>query len=321
MSSEHATEFDDGRYVYCLVRLDGTETATGSTNARRDATAAELQTTGIEDEPVSLLTLEGGPLAAVVHSCESVYDSADPLEVKRWLVRHQAVIDQAGERFGTPIPCQFDTIIRGGDDTVRRWMATHRDSLETALENLDGHWEYRVDVRQTEPVPTERLCSRDDDLETLRKRIEDASDGQAFLLEKQFDQRVRQRRTAHREQVTRTLRERLQSCTREVHELERQPSVSLDSGSVDGSDATTAPEDETNASETQLCRLTVLAHEDDEREIGSILATVDTKPTLEVRFTGPWPPYSFAPVFGEDGEPSSRRSHEERRPRTEESHP
>jgi hypothetical protein len=280
VDADDLPEFDDGRYLYCLVRADD------------DAT---FEFTGIDDEPVSIVVENG--IGAVVHSCDSIYDSADLAQVRRWLVRHQTVIDEASEQFGTPIPFQFDTILRGDDERVQEWIREEEATLERALSGLADHWEYRVEVVETDPVDDETLIERDDRLSELRGKIDDSEEGTAFLLEKKLDQRLKAVRANRRGSATDDLEERLAAEAREVHSLERSPSASL-SGEV----ASTGGDDE---GET-LCRLTLLAHVDSEGAIGSILDDVASADGLEVRFTGPWPPYTFAPELGGSDEQSNR---------------
>lgn len=281
-TSDDVPDIDEGRYVYCVVRADEGES---------------IDATGVDDEPVSLVASDG--IGAIVHACDGIYDSADFAQVRRWLVRHQAVIDEAGEAFGTPLPFQFDTIIRGDDDRVREWIAEERESLAEALDSLAGHWEYRVEVVRTDPVDDDRLVEADDRLAELREQIDDSGEGTAFLLEKKYEQRAKRLREHRRSERTAELRDRLADHAREVHELERSSNVALAGAS-----------DEDDGDRETICRLTLLAHEDDEGAIGSILDDVANEPGLEVRFTGPWPPYTFAPSFGEesDGE-SSVHSH------------
>ncbi|WP_265111927.1 gas vesicle protein GvpL [Halosolutus halophilus] len=278
---EELPEIDDGRYLYCVVRADD------------DAT---LETTGVDGEPVSVVAEDG--IGAIVHECDSIYDSADLTQVRRWLVRHQTVVDEAGEAFGTPIPFQFDTILRADDDGVREWLRDEYETLETALSELEGHWEYRVEVVETDPISDDALIDRDERLADLDAQIDDSGEGTAFLLEKKFDQRLTELRTARRESLTTDLQARLDEHAREVHALERSPTASL------SDDVTGAGEAGTDG-ET-LCRLTLLAHEDDEEAIGSVLDDVAATDGLTVRFTGPWPPYTFAPELGGDDEEATQ---------------
>ncbi|WP_254765727.1 gas vesicle protein GvpL [Salinilacihabitans rarus] len=278
-AAEEPPEFDEGRYVYCVVRAEAD-----------DADAFE-GVTGLEDEPVSLVAVDG--VGAVVHACEGLYDSADLGEIRRWLVRHQSVVDAAAERFGTPLPFQFDTIVRGDDGTVREWLREERETLADVLGSLAGHWEYRIEVVRTDPVDAAALEADDERLAGLRERIDDAAEGTAFLLEKRYDRRAAELRRDRREALAADLRERLAGPAREVHELDRSPAATLDE--ADGSD---------EAGET-VCRLTVLAREDREDAVGSVLDDVAAEPGIEVRFTGPWPPYTFVPDLGDETDAGS----------------
>ncbi|PCR91065.1 gas vesicle protein GvpL [Natrinema ejinorense] len=275
-----APTIDEGRYLYCIVRADED---------------ADLETTGVDGEPVSVVVEDG--IGAVVHPCDGIYDSADIATIRRWLVRHQTVVDESGQAFGTPIPFQFDTILRGDDDRVREWLREESDTLERALSGLAGHWEYRVEVVEVNPISDEALIERDDRLRELDEQIGDSQEGTAFLLEKQFEQRLTELRAARRESLTADLERRLATEAREVHALERSPSAKL-SNDVAGSGSETDGADD---GET-LSRLTLLAHEDDEGAVGSILDDVAANEGLEVRFTGPWPPYTFAPELGSDSD-------------------
>ncbi|OVE83299.1 gas vesicle protein GvpFL [Natronolimnobius baerhuensis] len=265
-------EIDDGRYLYCLVQVPDEEPS--------------LEATGVDGESVSVVVEDG--IGAVCHACDGIYDSADLAQVRRWLVRHQTVVDDAGEAFGTPIPFQFDTILRGDDERVREWLRQERELLEHVLSELAGHWEYRVEVVETDPISDDALIERDERLRELEAKIGDSESGTAFLLEKKRNQRLAELRAHRRESLTADLETRLDEVAREVHSLERSPTATLDDDAVakDASDGET------------LCRLTLLAHEDDQGEIGAILDDVASADGLEVRFTGPWPPYTFAPELG-----------------------
>ena len=280
-------EFDEGRYLYCVVDVGGNE---DSFDGRENqAEPISLDITGVEDEPVSLVPVD--QVGAVVHECDGVYDSGDLTQIHRWLISHQSVIDDVADRFGTPLPFQFDTIVRGDDQVLERWLREEYDAILETVKTLSGHWEYRIEVVRTDPIEPARLEEGDDELSSLRTEIERASEGTAFLLEKRYDRRVEALRQGRRESFASTLIDRLADHAREVHELERSPSMKLSESVGNRADD----------HEETVCRLTALAHEDREGEIGTVLDDVASEPGLEVRFTGPWPPYTFVPDFG--GEP------------------
>ncbi|WP_435154177.1 gas vesicle protein GvpL [Haladaptatus sp. DFWS20] len=259
-----AEEFEEGRYLYCVVNA-----------AAASETDESISMAGIDEEPVSLVTENG--VGAVVQSCGSPYDTDDLETVRDWLLTHQEVIDTAGEAFGTPLPFRFDTILKGDDERVRTWLADQHDTLENHLADFAGHWEYRVGVAWDDERVREELESDDDELADLRGRIEEASEGTAFLLEKQYGSRIRDLRQDRKADHTNRLREELEPFAREFEVLDSRQNL------LEGS------------SSDEVVQVGFLAHEDHETDIGSVLDDIAAEPGVEVRFTGPWPPYSFAP--------------------------
>lgn len=269
--AEGVPEIDEGRYLYCVVSVDHESPVEG------------FEATGVSDEPVSVVT--NGGIGAVVHPCEEVYDSADLGRVRRWLVRHQSVVDDAGEAFGTPIPFQFDTILRGDDEAVGEWLAAEGDRLQDLLDSLAGHWEYRVEVVERDSPSADRLEETDEELADLRERIDGTGEGTGFLVEKQYEKRVETLRKRRRSELTADLADRLAEHAREVHELDRSPVADLAEGDGESEGET-------------ICRLTLLVAEESEEAVGAALDPVADREGIEVRFTGPWPPYTFVPELG-----------------------
>jgi len=220
---------EHGRYVYCVVDASGRDLA---------ASTPTLDVTGLEDEPVRLMPIESDARnesresseptpAAVVHDCTDVYDTDDMRQIKRWVVNHQRVIDAAGDQFGTPLPFQFHTILRGTDDAVRHWLREQQQLLIDALESIAGRWEYRIDVIEREPPSRETLLARDPELAALQSQAAEASEGRAFLLEKQVEQGCKRLRKSRHTAVRDELQSTLADHADAVHELERRPGVDL----------------------------------------------------------------------------------------------
>ena len=276
MSESTTTEFDDGRYLYCAVKLDG------------ETPAFEAQ--GVENEPVRVLAIDD--IGIVMHDCASLYDTEEVDVVRKWVLQHQQVVDEAGETFGTPLPFQFDTILTGTDERVREWVAAESGPLGDHLETLAGHWEYRIELRRDESRLEDRLASSDDRLGELRTEIDDSGTG--YLRKKQYEKRLVELKRERRAERSAALESRLTDLARTVTELG-------DRTTLDGS----GEEDEEQMS-TQA-RFTILAAADQEDAIGEMLDEVAAEADTEVRFTGPWPPYSFTPdIGGEDAAEQSR---------------
>lgn len=240
-----SADFRNGRYLYCVVAGD----------------SPEFETEGVENEPVYPIEVNG--VAAIVHACESLYDTDDFDLVQEWLLDHQAVVDEAGEVFGTPLPFRFDTILKGDDEDVRQWLRNSRDDIRSYLDEFSGYWEYRVKVTRVDEPEFD-----DDRLDELRADLEAADEGRAFLLEKQHDRRRAELRRALDEEIAADVGERLEPFVREIESSE-------DAGEV--------------------ASFSLLAHEDTEGAIGEQLDEIAGREGVEIRFTGPWPPYSFAP--------------------------
>lgn len=265
------SSFESGRYLYCVVQLPETE-------------PTEFSTTGVDGEQTSVLTV--GEIGVVVHECNALYDTSDVDLVRKWLLEHQNVIDTAGERFGTPIPFRFDTILRGDDERVRTWLESEQDTFTSHLDVMAGCWEYRIDVQRDEAALEEEL-SNDEQLVELEERIAESTAGTSHLLEKQYEQRLESLKQQQRADRTAALTEQLRPMVRDLQDLGQKP-------------AALAPADETDETDetvTREARLAVLAHEEQQRNVDELLDEVAADPGVEIRYTGPWPPYTFTPTI------------------------
>ena len=267
--ADESTAFDEGRYLYCVVRIDGTD-------------PDEFSADGIEDEPVYVVTEDD--LGAVVHTCDSLYDSDNPTTIKRWLLRHQGVTDDAADAFGTPLPVRFDTVLTGDDETVRAWLRGSADELESTLAEFAGQREYRIGVHRDEDVLADRLTAADDRLQELSERKAETEEGTSFLVGKQYDKRLSELVREHRRREADQLADRLDEHATEMRRLGQNRNASMlgvDAGETGDS-----------------TRFAVLAPVEREDDIGAILDDVAAEDGVEVRFSGPWPPYTFAPELG-----------------------
>ena len=265
------------RYCYCVVPLDA-EDAAGDVDA-----APGLDVVGVDDEPVRVVDADG--VGLVVHDCDGLYDTDDPATVREWLLAHQRVVDEATEAFGTPLPFRFDTVFEGDDGTLREWLAAERDAVEDALDRFAGRREYRVELRVDPDALDERLAASDDELDDLASQKADAGEGTAFLLEKQYDERLRDLRREHRRERTAALESRLREHAAEVTDLGDRTQTLDGAVEAEGDDATT------------VARLALLASDEGADAVGDVLEAEADEEGVEVRYTGPWPPYTFAPEF------------------------
>lgn len=259
-----------GRYVYCLV----------------DATTGEpstLSVTGLDGNPVSVIVSED--IGAVSHECDSIYDSSEMEQVKQWIITHQQVVDAAGEHFDTPLPMRFDTIFEGGDTSVKQWLQNHSETICTELDAFTGTWEYRLHLMWDPSVFEEQITAEDDRLQELHRRQQQAGAGKRFLLQKQYDKRLRELKQQRRSALTEALTETVAPV---VTEITDQPAQSTLEGHSPSS----------SESKERITRLAVRADKTNETPLGDRLDGFVEKEGVEIRFTGPWPPYTFAPEIG-----------------------
>jgi hypothetical protein len=263
---EAGTDAADGRYLYCLVGLGGHDPA--------------LETTGIEGAPVRVVGVDlgAGAVGAVVHDADGLYDSTDPAEVRRWLVAHQSVVDAAADRFGTPLPVRFDTVVEGGDDALAGWVRGHGEEILAALDRVAGRREYRLHVAWDRAAFEDRVEGTDDRLVELRAEASEASEGRAFLVGKQAEERLRELAAERRRELLAALRERVEGVVVEMEDADPRD----DDGEAD-------------VEGTPIGGVTVLCDRDRETELGDRLDAYVDAHEVSVTFSGPWPPYSFVP--------------------------
>lgn len=269
---------NNGRYLYCLVNVD--------VDGEGPDEPVELGATGIEGNAVSVVAIEDVSVGAVVHDDRSPYNSEDPAELRDWLLAHQRVVEAAGDRFGTPLPVRFDTVIEGGDDAVAGWLAQNAEPIVEAFDAVTGRWEYRVTLFWDPTKFEESQRTADPELADIDSRLGQCDPGKRFLLRKQYDQRLRELTEQRRETLQDRLVNRLAAESARVTErpLRSEAAASL------------GVEPETDA----VAQVAVLASRDNESALGDVLDRMTDSPGVDVRFTGPWPPYTFAPTIADD---------------------
>lgn len=260
----------DGRYVYCLVDTESVP-------------QPALSVTGLEGAETTVVSVDD--VGAVIHECEAIYDTSDVEQVKRWLVAHQQVVDEASDVFGTPLPMRFDTILDGGEDGVERWIGEKYETIRDELTAFAGLWEYRIHLLWDASTFERRATEQDERLRELARRQDRAEMGTGFLLDKQREQRLRDLKRKRRAELTRDLKETVSPV---VERLRKQ----------DAQSALGATGNDTDTEREQIARLAVLASDEREEALGERLDTVVEQDAVQIRFTGPWPPYTFAPEIG-----------------------
>jgi len=257
MASESDNEH--GRYLYCIVN-SGQETDFGQM--------------GIEDNPV--YTVPFNDISAVVHRCEAKpYKTEDKEKAGEWILTHQYVIDLATKEFGTVIPLTFDTIFKGDDETVKEWLKEEYPQLKALLAKLEGRAEYGVQIFLEKDF-VNKMVEGSEEIQSLKKELENKSSGAAYLFKKRLEERIHLEKEMFVNKYAKELCDQIKTL---IDDVKLEPTNREVPGKW--------------RDKQMILNLACLAHKDKIQNLGNMLGEVNKREGFAVRFTGPWPLYSF----------------------------
>ena len=254
---------DFGRYVYCLAEA-GEKLSLGNI--------------GIDGSEVYTIPAES--LCAVVHDCPAEpYSSDDEEIIRRWVICHQEVVETALSRFGAVLPMRFDTIIQDTDgvraeDNIRRWLIEEGDELHKKLDRLRGKQEYGVQIFWEPKTFASTLSSTNPDIGKLEEEIKSKPKGLAYMYKQRLEKLLKEEVEKEAERCFKDFYHRIKECVSEL-KVER----------------TKKQEDR-----QMLMNLSCLVLKGRTKRLATELGKIDSMDGFSVRFTGPWPPYSFVTV-------------------------
>lgn len=251
----------EGRYVYCIVE---------------SSEKAQLGNIGINGTRV--YTIPYQDISAIVHDCPSEpYESEDNDVVKNWVITHERVIETAWERLGIVLPLGFDTIIRAGEEkdpkkVVRDWIKEDYQNLKKKLDRVRGKAEYGVQISWDTKIISHALIEKDEELNKLSEDIKSKPKGAAYMYRQKLEKLIREKLLREAENHFKEFYGRIKKCTEDIRmekiKKEEEP-------------------------RQMLMNLSCLADKNDAKALGNELDKINNKEGIFVRFTGPWPPYSF----------------------------
>jgi len=250
-----------GRYVYGIV-------AGGE--------AESLGPIGLEGSKVYTIPYED--ICAIVHDCPTEpYQSEDDEQVKGWIKAHQAVLDRAKERFGMVIPLGFDTVLQPQDETaspdqvVRDWLKADYERLRTVMERIRGKDEYGVQILYDPKAVGELVAEQSEEIKKLKEEMATKSPGLAYMYKQKLEKAVKADLDRLAEEWFKDFYQRIKRCADDVV-VEKTKKVK---------------------DKVMLLNLSCLVAEERVEDLGEELERIDGTEGFSVRFTGPWPPYSF----------------------------
>lgn len=245
---------EQGRYLYCV--------------AEAPEKPVKLGKIGIEKSEV--YTLSAGELCAVVHNCTTEpYDSTDETRVKQWVKSHQGVIDKAEEKLGTIIPFSFDVIIKGedADKEVLDWLRAEEEELKRKLTRLKGKQEFGVQVFFDKKLLAEEVMKENRLIQKQKEELKKLSKGKAYFHEQKL-----------KELLKKAMEMKANSYFKRFYSQVKEHTDDIKVEKIKTDD--------------MLMNLSCLVEKKKIKELGSALDTIN-RPPFSVKFTGPWPAYSF----------------------------
>jgi len=252
---------EEGRYVYCVA------------DAREEVSLGE---TGIEGDEVH--TIPYRDICAVVHSCPAQpYQSDDQEVVKAWVMTHQKVVDAAWERWGTVLPLSFDTIIRGeaaksAELNVKDWLKQEYEELKRRIEKVRGKAEYGVQVFWEPKVIAQSLTWASPEIRRLDEEIKTKPKGLAYMYRQKLENLIKREMETKADEYFKDFYGRIRKYTDDVRvekTKKAEPGLSM------------------------IMNLSCLVYRERYSVLGEELGKINRMRGFAVRFTGPWPPYSF----------------------------
>ena len=236
--------------------------------------------TGIAEAPLHMVTAPSG-VAAVVHSHHAApYEGGDD-DVKRWVLQHSDVVEACWTRASSVLPVSFNVIVRPSAETgasaadqLQEWLTTVGDELRHKLEELAGTSELRVEISlDHHEFPQEHETVRE-----LQQEKESRPAGVRRLLEKRLEKLEKRLTDSAADHLYPNYRSRIAARCLQVQEY---TSSQRPKGAV------------------SVLSAACLVTSEGIPELGAELSNIqDEETAAQIRFLGPWPPYSFVDLTG-----------------------
>ena len=251
-----------GRYLYCIV--EGGE-------------SVHFGSIGIEGNEV--YTVPYNDLCAIVHNCPAEpYQSEDQEIVKGWVIAHQKVVDAAWERFGTVIPIGFDTIVHENavanpEENMKNWLRDDYDNLKAKIEKVRDRAEYGVQVLWDIKVMAQKTTEDSLEVKKLEEEVKSKPRGLAYMYRQKLEELLKKELEKQADQY---FKEFYGKISPYADDLRVEKTKKTESENMQ-----------------MLLNLSYLLTEGGSKKLGEELEKIDTLEGFSVRYTGPWPPYSF----------------------------
>lgn len=244
-----------GYYLYCII--DGIDNT-------------PLGPIGIDDSLVITIANEG--ISAVVHRVEGEIKIEDAEKSLHWVEKHQSVVEEAWKRYKTVLPFAFGTVIRGDEGELKKWMEKEHSRLVKNMARVRNKAEYGVQIFWYPSRCLAQLVNASVELKELKKKSEGGNSGTAYMYKKRYEKSLKEEIEHKASELFRNFFERIRVCVSDIT-VEKIKTLEED--------------------KQMLLNVSCLANETQVEALGNVLEVIGKGEDHPVRFTGPWPPYSF----------------------------
>jgi thiamine phosphate synthase YjbQ (UPF0047 family) len=204
--------------------------------------------------------------------------------VAAWVEAHNDVIDTVWREAGSVLPMRFNVIVKAdgecsAEENVRQWLEQEHCQLETKLGEFRGEVELGVQVLWDPAVIARRIVEANEETKSLRAEMAAKPRGVAYFIEHKIADVVKAEMERKAQRDFATCYRRLKDHSEGIHvnKVRKQDGKAM------------------------IANLSLLVERDRVQEVGAVLHEVGEEEGVEVRFTGPWPPYTFAATVGAIG--------------------
>lgn len=250
-----------GRYLYCIVD-------TGD-----DLSLGRIGIDGNEVYSVSYRDV-----SAVVHDCQDEpYNSDDQDKLREWAMAHQATVESAWDRWGVVLPFTFNTVIRieagtDGRQSIRHWVEENYERLRQKIGRVLGKAEYGVQISWEPRTIARSIANVAPEIRDLEEEIRSKPRGLAYMYRQRLEGMLRKEMEVMADRYFKECYGRIRVLAEEVR-VEKVKKA--------------------RAEAQMILNLSCLVRSDKYKDLGEELGRIGQMDGLSVRFTGPWPPYSF----------------------------
>ena len=261
-----------GRYVYCIIPDTG----------KRDWDIA-----GVDGRPV--YTIPYQDIAALVHDCPLEPYQGDDATVKDWVWTHSQVVDAAWAAAGSVLPMTFDCIIRPAgehsvEETILAWLRAEYDGFKARLEEFRAKVELGVQIFCSMSALSEAIVESNETIQKLRAEMAGKPKGMAYFYQQKLEKALKKELETKADEDYRRYYRQITAHAEDVR-------VNKVKRPADG--------------KQMLLNLSLLVRRDHMQGLGEDLERIQAEPGIELRYTGPWPPYSFVSNAGVEREPAA----------------